>query len=65
MIQRKESRERGILVDGNNAHNDEEEDDPPQAPTTVRISDEGNSNKHDITPGRCLEARKKCPDVRH
>ena len=49
--------ERGNFSDGNSAHNDEEDDEPPQTSRPVRILDEGINNKHDVTPGRCLEAR--------
>ena len=48
---------KGRFIDGNNTHNDEEEDDPSPASALVRMSDEINNNKHDATPGRCLEAR--------
>ena len=45
-----------IFCDRNDAHNDEAEDGLLPAPAPVRMADEFNNNKRDVTPGRCLEA---------
>ena len=55
VIKRKESRERGIFSDRNDAHNDEAEDEPSLAPAPERMLDGINNNKYNVTLGRCLE----------